>query len=221
MGSYQPESHTNQHISSEQEQLGAAFIAELRSRSRTDREIFESLHQDLRRLARAKMRRERPDHTLQATALVNEVFLKLFRTPLPSDFWDDPARAVRFIANAMEQILNDHADAYRALKRGGDVKRRVPIDERQAREFAAYSMPADTALFSGDDSSEAIFGIRESLLILRRTSPRQAEVIQLHFYGGLTYEEIAAALGLSLETVKLDARKARAFLKVQLSTTSL
>jgi ECF sigma factor len=107
MGSYQPESHaSNQHITSELEQLGAAFISELRSRSRTDRQIFESLHQDLRRLARAKMRRERPDHTLQATALVNEVFLKLFRTPLPSDFWDDPARAVRFIANAMEQILN-------------------------------------------------------------------------------------------------------------------
>jgi RNA polymerase sigma factor (TIGR02999 family) len=163
------------------------------------------------------MRRERPDHTLQATALINEVFLKLFRTTLPSDFWDDTARAVRFIANAMEQVLNDHADAHRALKRGGDVKRRVPIDEHQAREFGSYSVPADIALIT-EDKPEAIFGIRESLVILRRTSPRQAEVIQLHFYGGLSYEEIAAALGLSLETVKLDARKAKAFLKVHLAT---
>jgi len=119
----------------------------------------------------------------------------------------------------MEQVLNDHADAHRALKRGGDVKHRVPIDEHQAREFGSYSMPADIALFT-EDQSEAVFGIRESLVILRRTSPRQAEVIQLHFYGGLSYEEIAAALGLSLETVKLDARKAKAFLKVHLATPS-
>src|SRR5262245_58606068 len=112
----------------------------------SDRQIFESLHQELRRIARAKMRGERPDHTLQATALVNEVFLKLFRAPLPSDFWDDLPRAVRFMANAMEQILNDHADAHRALKRGGHVRRRVPIDEQQARELSVRSMPADTAL---------------------------------------------------------------------------
>jgi len=78
-------------------------------------------------------------------------------------------------------------------------------------------MPADTSLVVGPEQSETILGIRESLQILRRASPRQAEVIQLHFYGGLTNEEIAAALGVSLETVKLDARKAKAFLKVHLS----
>jgi RNA polymerase sigma factor (TIGR02999 family) len=222
MTSYRPGSRdSDQRTSGEQEQLSAGFIAELRSRSQSDGEVFESLHRDLHRIARAKMRRERPDHTLQATALINEVFLKLFRTTLPSDFWDDTARAVRFIANAMEQVLNDHADAHRALKRGGDVKRRVPIDEHQAREFGSYSVPADIALFIEDKSQdEAIFAIREALVILRRTSPRQAEVIQLHFYGGLSYEEIAAALSLSLETVKLDARKAKAFLKVHLATPS-
>src|SRR4030095_1301684 len=112
---------SDQQNSIEQERLRSTFVAELRSRSQSDRQVFESLHQELRRIARAKMRRERPDHTLQATALVNEVFVKLFRASLPSDFWDDPSRAVRMIANAMEQILNDHADKYRALKRGGDV----------------------------------------------------------------------------------------------------
>jgi len=70
----------------------------------------------------------------------------------------------------MEQILNDHADAHRALKRGGNVKRRVPIDEQQARDAAA-SIPADTALVVEPEQSEKILGIRESLRILRRTSP--------------------------------------------------
>jgi RNA polymerase sigma-70 factor, ECF subfamily len=199
------------------EDYSPAFLAELRTRLQSDRQIFESLHRELRRIARAKMRRERPDHTLQPTALVNEVFVKLFRTPLAPDFWDDPSRAVRFLSNAMEQILNDHADAHRALKRGGGLQRRVPINEQQAREFANCSTPTDTALSLKPEQSETLLGVRESLRLLRRTSSRQANIIQLHFYGGLTYEEIAATLHLSLETVKLDARKAKAFLRVQMS----
>lgn len=208
----------NSQISTDR--IGATFVAELRNSSDSDRQIFESLYHELRRIARAKMRRERPDHTLQATALVNEAFLKVFRTPLPPDFWDDPTRAVRFIANAMEQILNDYADAHRALKRGGDLKRRVPIDQHQGQEFAASFTPADHALSVEPEQSETVLGIRECLGILRKRSPRQAEILQLHFYGGLTYEEIAAALNVSVETVKLDLRRAKAFMKVHLSGTS-
>jgi hypothetical protein len=85
----------------------------------SDREIFASLRTELRRIARAKMRFERPDHTLQATALVNEAFIKLFKTDQPAEIWADSSQALRLIANAMEQILNDHADAHNAYKRGG------------------------------------------------------------------------------------------------------
>jgi RNA polymerase sigma factor (TIGR02999 family) len=183
------------------------FVAELRSHSQSDRETFAVLQQELRRIARAKMRFERSDHTLQPTALVNEVFLKLFKHGVPDNFWSDPARAIRFIARAMGQILTDHADAYQAGKRGGPDKARVPMDE-QARESALLVSP---------QQSEDVLAVRDALELLCNTSPRQAQVVELLFYGGLTQEEIAAALELSVETVKLDWRKAKAFLKVNLS----
>src|ERR1700733_396219 len=101
----------------------------------SDREIFVTLRFELRRIARAKMRFERPDHTLQPTALVNEAFIKLFSNNLSPDFWTDSSRALRLIAHAMEEILIDHAEAHRAQKRGGAQKQRVPIDEHKALEF--------------------------------------------------------------------------------------
>lgn len=201
------------------EKLGALLLNEIRDRSQSDGEAFASLQQELHRIARGKMRRERSNHTLQPTALVNEAFLKIFKGSLPEHFWEEPESALRLIAHAMEQILNDHADAYHAQKRGGIEKRQVPIDNQQAREFSgSESFPKlDSALLIRPEQSETILGVREALEILRRTSPRQANVIQLQFYGGLTQEEVAASLGVSLETVKLDTRKAKAFLKVHLT----
>jgi len=186
----------------------------------TEREIFESLRFELRRIARAKMRFERPDHTLQPTALVNEAFIKLFGAHLAPDFWEDSSRAMRIIAHAMEEILNDHADAYGAKKRGGAQKQRVPIDEQQARDFGdgEIEVQIDSELLVRPEQSETVLGVRKALEMLRKESPREARVLQLHFYGGLTLEEIAAALGVSLETVKLDSRKAKAFVKAQLAS---
>jgi RNA polymerase sigma-70 factor (ECF subfamily) len=184
----------------------------------TDREIFASLRSELRRIARAKMRFERPDHTLQPTALVNEAFIKLFKSEVAPDFWADPSQALRLIANAMEQILNDHADAHNAHKRGGAEKQRVPIDEQQAREFGGgeQKVQIDADLLVRSDQCEKVLGVRKALELLRKSSPREARVLQLRFYCGLTQEEIAAVLAVSLETVKLDIHKAKAFMKVQL-----
>jgi RNA polymerase sigma-70 factor (ECF subfamily) len=180
-----------------------------------DREIFASLQKQLRNIARSKMRLERPDHTLQATALVNEAYIKIFKSELPVDFWADSARAVRLIAHAMEEILNDHADAHKALKRGGAGKERVPLNEDQAREFAdgEAKVGIDPDLLIKPEQSETVLGVRKALELLRKSSPRAARVLQLQFYGGLTQEEIAAVLDVSLETVKLDTRKAKAFVK--------
>jgi RNA polymerase sigma-70 factor, ECF subfamily len=188
----------------------------------SDREIFASLRSELRRIARAKMRFERPDHTLQATALVNEAFIKLFKADLAPDFWADSSKALRMIAHAMEEILNDHADAHRAHKRGGPEKQRVPMDDQQAREFGAgeAKIRIDSELLVRPEQSETVLGVRKALEQLRKVSPREARVLQLQFYGGLTQEEIAAVLGVSLETVKLDARKAKAFVKTQLASPS-
>jgi len=202
--------------------ISGEFVVALRSQSQSEREIFASLQGELRRIARAKMRSERSDHTLQSAALVNEAFIKVFKSRQPAGFWDDPTRALRLIAHAMEQILNDHADAHAAGKRGGKDKRRVPLDEHQARDFGDQDAPRkiDTELLVNPEQSESIIGVRESLRMLRNEVPRQANVIQLQFYGGLTQEEVAAALDLSLETVKLDTRKAKAFLRVHLSYPS-
>jgi RNA polymerase sigma-70 factor, ECF subfamily len=188
----------------------------------SDAEIFASLQAQLRRIARIKMRFERLDHTLQPTALVNEAFLKLFKSDVPSDFWTDSSRAVRLIAHAMEQILNDHADAHKAGKRGGAQKQRVPLNEDQAREFAdgETKIGIDSELLVRPEQSANVLGVRKALRLLRKVSPRAALVLKLQFYGGLTQEEIAAVLGVSLETVKLDTRKAKSYLKSQLTSKS-
>jgi RNA polymerase sigma factor (TIGR02999 family) len=180
--------------------------------------VYASLQQELRRIARGKMRAERPDHTLQPTALVNEAFLKFFKTDLSPDLWRDPTRALRLIAHAMAQILTDYAIAHRALKRGGGRKR-VPADESQAQDSSRPDafVRIDPALMVNPDQSEDVLGVQQAIQLLKQTSFRQAEVVQLFIYGGLTQEEIAAALDVSLETVKLDWRKAKAFLKVRLS----
>jgi RNA polymerase sigma factor (sigma-70 family) len=200
------------------EELGSLLIKVLRRQSESDREVFASLYGELHRIARSKMRGERPNHTLQPTALVNEAFLKIFRGHVSADFWTDPASALKLIAHAMEQILNDHADAHRAQKRGGPERQQVPVNDQQAREFFDSNsfVQIDSALLIKPEQSETILGVREALELLRRIAPRQASVIQLQFYGGLTQEEVAASLGLSLETIKLDTRKAKAFLKIHL-----
>ena len=186
----------------------------------SDREIFASLRTELRRIARAKMRFERPDHTLQATALVNEAFIKVFKGDVSSDFWTDSAQALRLIANAMEQILNDHADAHNAQKRGGVQRQRIPINEEQAMEFGDGDLKAriDPELLVKPEQCEKVLGVRKALEMLRKASPREARVLQLRFYCGLTLEEIAAVLDISLETVKLDCRKAKAFMKTYLAS---
>jgi RNA polymerase sigma-70 factor, ECF subfamily len=199
------------------------LLGELRRKSHSERELFESLQLELRRIARRQMYRERPDHTLQPTALVNEAFLKIFSAKDLPDFSEDLSRCRRLIAHAMEQILNDHADARNALKRGGKNRFRVPLDEQQAQEFRGKDSPPllDAALLVDPEQSETIIAMREALQILKETSARQAEVVRLHFYCGLTEREISDSLGMSLETIKLDMRKAKAFLKIHLTSLKI
>jgi RNA polymerase sigma-70 factor (ECF subfamily) len=200
-------------------QLRSVLLEALRRRSKSDREVFATLHNELHRIARSKMHFERPSHSLQPTALVNEAFIKIFKGKIMPDFWADTSRAVKLIGHAMEQILNDHADAHRANKRGGPIRKRVPLDEHQAKELLeSESFPQlDSALLIRPEQSEEIIGVRESLKLLREAAPRQATVVQLQFYAGLTQEEVGFALSISLETVKLDTRKAKSFLKLHLT----
>jgi RNA polymerase sigma factor (TIGR02999 family) len=162
-----------------------------------DRGAFDRLvpivHDELRRAARNYMRRERAGHTLQPTALVNEVYLRLVE--ITGVRWQDRAHFYAIAASMMRRILLDAARAHTAGKRGGrDV--RVTLDE----DALASRQAAD--LVALDDALQA----------LSRVDPRKAQVIELRFFGGLSVEETGEVLKISPESVKRDWRLAKQWL---------
>ncbi len=160
--------------------------------------LFPLVYDELRRLAAARMRRERPDHTLQATALVNEVYLKLVDQTRAQ--WRNRAQFFAVAARAMHQILVDYARTRGREKRGGGQVA-VTLEKIEAG--------ADTDL---DD----LLDLDEALERLAAIEPRQARVVEMRFFAGLTTEEIAEVLNVSAATVDRDWRSARAWLTVEM-----
>jgi RNA polymerase sigma-70 factor, ECF subfamily len=153
----------------------------------------------LRRLAHAYLRGERNGHTLQTTALVHEAYLRLVRQD-PATF-DERSRFIGTAAHLMRQILVDYARARHRLKRGGDDVR-VPLDE-----WVAIVDPARA------DQWEVLDAALDRLATL---SARQARIVELRYFGGLTVEEAASVLDVSPKTVKRDWAAARAWLRREL-----
>lgn len=169
------------------------------SRGQSTPELFELIYKDLRQIARAYMRRERPDHTLQSTALVNEAYLRLFQgQPFR---WENRKHVFCLMAQTMRRILVDHARVHHAGKRGGE-QRRMSFDEAVAVADAK--------------DPELLLPLNEAIERLGRLHSRQEHVVSLRFFGGFTVEETAAVLGVSPETVKLDWRFAKAWLQREL-----
>ncbi|MCP3915007.1 MAG: sigma-70 family RNA polymerase sigma factor [bacterium] len=160
--------------------------------------LLQLVYDDLRAVASKRMRGESQDHTLQPTALVHEAFLRL----IDQDRVDIRGRTHFFAlaATTMRRVLVDHARGKQATKRGGSSKPEVLEDHQIVR---------------WDDPTE-VLALDEALLKLAGTQPRQAQVVELRFFGGLTLEETASALGVSRDTVKLDWRFARAWLNREL-----
>jgi RNA polymerase sigma factor (TIGR02999 family) len=156
-------------------------------------ELAPLVYRELRGLAAAYLRRERPDHTLQPTALVHEAYLKLVDQAHVET--ENRAHFFAIAANLMRQILVNHARHRRAAKRGGGNK--VVLEDD-----AAAVQPREIDLIALDEALDA----------LSRLDPRQGRVVELRFFGGLTEEEIAGVLGVSEITVKRDWRIARAAL---------
>lgn len=156
------------------------------------------IHAELRRLAASYMRRERPDHTLQATALVNEAFLKLVDQRAVR--WQNRAHFFGIAAQAMRRILVDHARAHVSDKRGAG-ERPVPLDEA----VALTHMP-----------SPELLALDEALTRLARFDIQQSRVVELRFFGGLTMEETAEVLRISPATVGREWTMARAWLYAEL-----
>jgi RNA polymerase sigma factor (TIGR02999 family) len=158
------------------------------------------VYEDLRRLAHRYMRGQRADHTLQATALVNEAYLRLADQTNPS--WQNRAHFFAVAARAMRQILVNYAESYRSQKRGGGVAK-MELNE--------------AALVSPEQSNE-IVSLHEALGNLATLDSRKAEVVELKYFGGLSYDEIAEVLKVSRNTVRRDWEFARTWLYTQLES---
>jgi len=159
-----------------------------------DEELFRIVFGELKALARAKMRRQPSDHTLQPTALVNEAYLRLMGAAAPD--WKDRAHFFSSAARAMRSILVDFARRRGALKRGGDQAKLALLEERAAPT---------------DDSAE-ILAVHEALDKLERIDPLLSRVVELRFFGGLSVPETAAVLEVTERTVYRHWNQARAWL---------
>jgi RNA polymerase sigma-70 factor (ECF subfamily) len=160
-------------------------------------DLLPLVYAELHRLAKSYMRRERPDHTLQATALINEAYLRLAKDDTD---WKSREHFIGVSANVMRRVLVDYARAHKAEQRGGGLKR--------------VEMEDDLAISAGklDEISE----LDEALKRLEKENPRQAKVVELRYFGGLSVEQIASFLGLSPRSVKRDWSLARIWLFRQL-----
>ncbi|MEM7582758.1 MAG: ECF-type sigma factor [Acidobacteriota bacterium] len=161
-------------------------------------ELYERVYRELKAIAGAHLLSERPDHTLQTTALVNEAYLRL----APGDEqWQNRAHFFGSAAHAMRRILVDHARRHRSLKRGGEAERVTLAD------LVILTEEPDLDLLALDEALDA----------LAKQEPRLAEVVNLRYFGGLHISETAEILGISLATVKRDWAFARAWLLDRMS----
>jgi RNA polymerase sigma-70 factor (ECF subfamily) len=164
-------------------------------------ELLQLLYGELHRLAAAYMRRERPGHTLQATALVNEVYLRLSGG---EHEYQNRAHFLAFAANSMRQVLLDQARRRRAHKRGA----------------GARQVDLDSGILVSAERVEDTLAIDEALQRLRAIDPRQERIVELRFFGGLSVEETAAVLGVAPITIKREWRSAKAWLYRELGSAA-
>jgi RNA polymerase sigma-70 factor (ECF subfamily) len=161
-------------------------------------ELMPLVYDELRRLAGNYLRRERADHTLEPTALVNEAYLLLVGQR--STRWQNRAQFIGVAANMMRRILVSYARAHNAAKRGG-------------QHFTVSLGEADRF---GERPDVDLLAVHEALERLAAIDPQQARVVELKFFGGLTIEEAAEVLGVSHTTVETDWKMARAWLRREL-----
>jgi RNA polymerase sigma factor (TIGR02999 family) len=189
------------------ERESMAEVTRLLSRVRQgDRAALEQLmplvYRELRRIAGAFMRRQQPGHTLQPTALVNEAYIKLFQDEHPAV--TDRAHFLALMSRVMRQVLVDHARAHVAAKRGGSDRR----------------IPWETSIeVRGEHAMEQwkLLDLHRVLEALAVEEPALAEVVEMHYFGGMTAEEASLALERSAHVVRHQLRIARAWLRRELA----
>ncbi|HEX6043465.1 MAG TPA: sigma-70 family RNA polymerase sigma factor [Pyrinomonadaceae bacterium] len=162
-------------------------------------QLMPLVYDELHRIAEGYLRRERREHTLQPTALVNELFLKFFDQHSMS--WQNRAQFFGVAAQLMRRILVDYARAHVATKRGGD---RLAVS---LRDVPAFGKQPDTDLLA----------LHDVLNELQEIDPTQARIVELRFFGGLTIKETAEVMQISHATIEREWRTAKAFMKVELT----
>lgn len=182
------------------------FVTELlRQWGNGDKQALDRLlplvYEQLRKQASRCLRSERSDHTLAATALVHEAYLRLIEVDVA---WQDRIHFFAVSARILRRILVDHARANKRDKRGGEAAK-VPLDE---------------AIVVGPGSSGRVLDLDDALRRLAAHDPRKSEIVELRCFGGLTYEETAAALEISPATVLREMRMAKAWLRRELTSTA-
>ena len=163
-------------------------------------QLFELVHDELRRLARSAMRMERKHHTLQPTALVNEAYLRMAGGGAEPISWESRAHFYNAAARVMRRILIDHARARQTRRREGG---RFAVE---LSEGMIVDMPR----------SDEMLALNEALERLQELSPRCAKVVEMRFFAGLSVEETAELLSLSPKTVKRESQFARVWFEQQL-----
>jgi RNA polymerase sigma factor (TIGR02999 family) len=165
-------------------------------------ELTPIVYEELRRLAHHYMQGQRPDHTLQTTALVNEAYLRLVDQARPS--FANRSHFFAVAATAMRQILVNHAKAQHRLKRGG----------------GASKVDLDTAALIAPEQTKTVLDVDEALERLAHLDSRKAQVVELRYFGGLNQDEIAEVLKISIVTVRRDWLFARAWLYTELRSVA-
>jgi RNA polymerase sigma factor (TIGR02999 family) len=161
--------------------------------------LLPLVYAELHHLATSYMRRERQDHTLQPTALINEAYLRLAKGHLD---WQNREHFIGVAANTMRRVLVDHARAHTAKMRGGEL-RRVELND---------------ALVISEERADEMLALDEALNELTEVNPRQARVVELRYFGGLSVEQIANVLAIAPRSVKRDWALARIWLFNKLRT---
>src|ERR1700749_233529 len=146
-------------------------------------QLLPLVYNELHKLARAYMRRERPDHTLQPTALINEAYLRLARDHVD---WQSRQHFIGVAANVMRRLLVDHARAHNAAMRAGGMQR-VEFEE---------------GFILSEERSKEVLALHDALTNLETQDPRQAKVVELRYFGGFSVEEIGELLDMSPRSVK-------------------
>jgi RNA polymerase sigma factor (TIGR02999 family) len=163
-------------------------------------ELMPIVYEELRRLASRCMRAERPGHTLPATALVHEAYLRLMDADIG---WQDRAHFYAVAARVVRRILVEYARTHGRQKRGG----------------GEILVPLDEAVVIGPEASSTVLDLDEALQRLTAIDERKSDILQLLFFGGLTYDETAAALDISPATVHRELKLAKAWLHRELAQT--